>query len=135
MDRQHFLDNLWRWKCGLPELNYDESKDRFPTLEELRKSEWSNDFEQKMRDRLIFGAMRYGCMGHGSIPPGKPQYDRISSIRARLGFFEATGNAEWLVDIANMALLMYEERVHPNFHFKSVDGDDAQAYHDEIIKE
>lgn len=131
MSRLH-LDNLWRWKCGLPEVDYT-LQPKFD-IEELRRTEWSSEFEQKMRNRLVFGAIRYGPMGHGGIPPGKPQYDRVASIRARLDRFERTGNAEWLVDIANMALLIYEERMHPNFHFRAVDGDDDDAYHDKVVK-
>ncbi len=128
--REHFLKNLWRWKCGLPEEESDRPKKNNIDIEELRKTEWSPEFEKLMRNRLLMGALRYGVMGHGSVPENKPQYNRIESIRKRLKFFEESGNAEWLVDIANMALLMFEERQHPNFHFEA--GDDG--YHDEIIK-
>ena len=131
MSRIH-LDNLWRWKCGLPEQEWPISSEF--QLDELFQTEWSPEFEKAMRHRLVFGAIRYGRMGHGGIPPGKPEYDRVASIRARLNRFERTGNAEWLVDIANMALLIYEERVHPTFHFKHVDGDDKESYHDKIVE-
>lgn len=131
---QIFLDNLWRWKVGLPEKSATIQKENKPTLEELQKTEWSEEFESKMKNRLIFGAYRYGRMGHGSIPAGKPVYDRCNSIRARLERFENTGNAEWLIDIANMSLLIYEERVHKNFHLKHIDGDTEESYHDNILK-
>ena len=125
--REHFVRNAWRWKCGLPEL--PENKQPTTSVEVLRKTEWSPRFEQLMRNRLIFGAYRYGRMGHGKTPAGKPHYDRCESIRKRLQFFEDTGNAEWLVDIANMALLMFEEKQHKNFHFDSIDD----GYHDNVI--
>lgn len=125
---RQFLDNLWRWKCGMSETTTEIKA--LPSLDDLKLSEWSPEFEQLMRNRLIFGAIRYGPMGHGGIPRGKPTYDRCESIRQRLTRYEQTGNAEWLVDIANMALLMYEERYHPNFHFHSVDD----GYHDTKIK-
>jgi len=131
MSRIH-LDNLWRWKCGLPEEEWPV-RDDF-NLEEMYRTEWSPEFIQGMRNRLVFGAIRYGKMGHGSIPHGKPEYDRVASIRARLDRFEKSGNAEWLFDIANMALLIYEEHVHPNFHFDHVDGDADDSYHDKIVK-
>ena len=127
-ETKHYLSNLWRWKCGLEEIDF--SKVENISLEDLRKSEWSNEFEELMRNRLLLGALRYGKMGHGSIPEGKPKYDRCDSIRKRLKFFEETGNAEWLVDIANMSLLMFEERVHENFHFSASDD----TFHDKIIK-
>ena len=130
MDNTHFLRNLWRWKCGLPEEEYDK-----PThsLEQLQRTEWSTEFEHLMRNRLIMGALRYGCMGHGSVPKGKPVYDRCESIRQRLLRYETTGNAEWLVDIANMALLMFEERVHPRHNFTHIDGDADSNYHDRVL--
>lgn len=124
MVREDFMRNLWRWKCDVPEKNgVKPNPDLIPSL---LKTEWSNEFEKFMRNRLAFGAIRYGKMGHGSVPPGKPSYNRIKSIQKRLSFFEKTGNADWLVDVANMALLIFEERQHPNFHFES--GDDG--YHD-----
>lgn len=127
---QYFLDNLWLWKCGLPEAQFPTN--HIPSYEELKISEWSPEFEQLMRNRLVLGAIRYGKMGHGAIPRGKPRYDRCASIRTRLLKYEETGNAEWLVDISNIALLMYEERYHPNFHFRSID-DDVSSYHDKKL--
>jgi hypothetical protein len=128
MDRSSFVKNLWLWKCGMPEI--EDVPQTSINIDQLAKSEWSTKFEQLMRNRLIMGAIRYGVMGHGSIPKGKPKYDRVASIKKRLQFYEDTGNAEWLVDIANMALLMFEERPHPNFHFDSVDD----IYHDKPMK-
>ncbi len=125
--KEHYLSNLWKWKCGIKE-DEEVSKDTV-NFEEYKVTEWSPEFENLMRNRLIMGAIRYGRMGHGSKPDGKPNYDRIESIRKRLEFFEKTGNAEWLIDIGNMALLMFEEKQHPNFHFKSIDD----GYHDKII--
>ena len=127
MNSNDYLKNLWRWKCGLPEIDFDRAN--HIDLEALKKSEWSPEFEKLMRNRLLMGSIRYGKMGHGSIPKGKPKYGRINSIRKRLGLYEETGNAEYLVDIANFALLLFEERQHPNFHFNSIDD----GIHDEII--
>lgn len=127
---RYFLDNLWRWKCGLPERLFSPKYN----YQELYESEWSPEFEHFMRNRLILGAMRYGRMGHGQVPRGKPVYDRCESIRQRLERYEKTGNAEWLVDIANLALLMFEERIHPNHHFSATDDTDTNTYHDKILK-
>jgi hypothetical protein len=125
---EHFLENLWRWKCDMPEI---ESRE-LPSLDILQKTEWSEEFERLMRNRLIMGSFRYGSMGHGSHPTGKPLYDRCASIKHRISEFEQTGNAEHLVDIANVALLIFEERTHPKFHFSAAD-DNPNVYHDKII--
>lgn len=127
MKREDFLMNLWRWKCNLPEIEGEEKE--IINFEELKKTEWSPEFEKLMRNRLLLGSIRYGRMGHGSIPKGKPRYDRVNSIIKRIKLFEETGNAEYLVDVSNFALLLYEERDHPNFHFESIDD----GIHDKII--
>jgi hypothetical protein len=116
---RYFLDNLWRWKCGLPEQTFDYTPK--PDLATLRITEWSSEFEEHMQYRLIMGALRYGSMGHGSIPRGKPRYSRADSIRKRITLFEETGNAEYLVDVANFALLLYEEHDHEEWHMRSID--------------
>jgi hypothetical protein len=87
------------------------------TYEKLKETEWSPRFEALMRNRLIFGAIRYGCLN----APGKPQYDRAASIANRLAKYTATGNLEHLVDIANLAMCEFEEGQHPRKHFKSID--------------
>ena len=93
-------------------------------LSELRKTEWSSDFEQLMRNRLLMGAFRYGPIREGN----KGKYDYIDSIRKRLEKYEQTGNTEYLVDIANCCLLCHEYGEHPNKHFHSIDdGEHVQV--------
>ena len=86
-----------------------------PSLEELQKTEWNPEFEQLMRNRLIMGAMRYGLLKE------KVSYDSITSMRQRLSLLEKDGNGEHLVDIANIALVMFTRKDHPKFHFHAQD--------------
>jgi len=113
MENQHYLNNLWRWKCGLS----DEPKKEQLSLESLKQSEWSVDFETLMRNRLIIGAIRYGKIK----AVGKPKYDRIGSMIKRLSKYQESGNKEFLVDVANLCLLEFVECHHPNAHFTSID--------------
>lgn len=110
---QLFLKNLWLWKCGLPEVE----QRILPELTELKKSEWSSEFERYMRNRLVMGAIRYGCIGEAN----KPQYDRVSSIIKRMNKYDETGNKEILVDVANLCLLEFVECHHPLRHFHAID--------------
>ena len=87
------------------------------TLSDLKLSEWSNEFEQLMRNRLIMGALRYGKLGGED----KKDYDRIEGVKKHLNLYEETGNTEHLVDIANIVLCEFVEGKHPNKHFKSND--------------
>lgn len=123
MDIQFFLNNLWRWKCGLPE---NEEANQVSSYEGLKESEWSEDFEKLMRNRLIIGALRYGRIGAAN----KPQYDRVSSMIKRLSKYQETGNKEFLVDVANICLLEFVECNHPNQHFHAIDDGE----HTEILK-
>lgn len=88
-----------------------------PPLEELKKTEWSTKFETLMRNRLIMGALRYGRLKG----KGKAKYNRVDSIKQRMDLYTETGNAEHLVDVANLCLLEFEEPNHPEFHFNSMD--------------
>jgi hypothetical protein len=72
---------------------------RMPPLEVLRRTERSREFEEARLNRKIFGAMRYGRLG----APGKNKYDRISDMIRRLLRYDADGNVEHLVDVANLA--------------------------------
>lgn len=92
-------------------------KEVYIDYNKLLKSEWSPEFEQLMRNRLIVGALRYGRLGNLN----KPQYDRIASIITRANKYAIIGNSEYLVDIANLALCEFVEGNHPNKHFNSID--------------
>ena len=42
-------------------------------------------------------------------------------MRQRLDLYEVNGNAEYLVDIANICLCEFEESIHPKLHFTAQD--------------
>lgn len=82
-------------------------------FEELWETEWDSHFERLMRNKLVFGSVRYGRLGD----PSKPQWDRLGRIRRELQHYEQTGDLEALVEIANHALLEFVEGRHPNRHY------------------
>lgn len=87
------------------------------SYEKLKETEWSPRFEKLMRNRLILGSMRYGLLND----PKKPQWDRLSRIEKEVQAYKNDGNLEHLVEIANHALLEFEEGVHPNKHWAPSD--------------
>lgn len=113
METRDFLDNLWRWKAGLP----PKPLKKIPTLKEVYAVQWCKDFEQLMRNRLAFGYFRY--MPLSEQPKG--HYDNMKSAESRLQRWKETGNDELLVDIANLCMVEYMKGVHPKKHFRSED--------------
>ena len=79
--------------------------DRVPSLDELRRTGRSPEFERLRMNRKVIGSMRYGRMG----APGKPQFDRVADMIRRLSLYANDGNAEHLVDVANLAELEFVE--------------------------
>ncbi len=78
------------------------------SYEALVQSEWSPVFEKLMRNRLIIGAFRYGKLN----ATGKKEWNRLDKILSDVQRYIETGNTEVLVDIANHALLEFEEGIH-----------------------
>lgn len=92
-------------------------------IERLERTQWSNEFEILMRNRLLMGALRYGELQ----APNKPVFDSIKSIKKRLDLYQQTGNTEHLADIANLCLVEFVEGVHPLKHFHATDEHDYHA--------
>ena len=111
-----FLDNLWRWKIGVPEKGYGN----MPDLDKLRKSQWSNEFESLIRNRfermydlrlsefftyarnrMLMGAFRYGIVGTDN----STSHDHLSSVPKRYKYFKESNNVEMAFDIYNLYML------------------------------
>lgn len=119
-DKDIFLQNSWKWKCGLPEMNTD-----LEDLGSLMRTERCVQFEELRMNRKILGSFRYGKMGN----PDKPTYDYVSRIISDAKKYsdpesEDYGNDELLVDIANHAELEFADGNHPKKHLKSSDDAD-----------
>jgi len=82
----------------------------------MRESQWSSEFEQFQRNRLIFGAHRYG------MEFGNASYDYVGALRTRLREYEETGNLEFLVDVANYAMLEFVVGRRRGKEMRPVDG-------------
>lgn len=88
-------------------------------FEDLVRTEWSPQFEQLMRNRMLMGALRYGLLAHKRKIGHK--WDLVGAIEAKLRSYKETGNTEYLVDIANYCLLEFECGHHPTKHFAALD--------------
>lgn len=89
------------------------------TLDQILAKDFSEDFVQKMRNRILMSHYKYGWM--------KDTYpdlaDAIACLEERLALFKKTGNLEHLVDVANFAMIEYLYPRHSNAHFEGTDSD------------
>jgi hypothetical protein len=85
-----------------------DAPERLPDLTTLRRTERNPEFEKLRLNRMIMGAFRYGRLGASD----KPQWNRVADMIRRLQAYQQDGNAEHLVDVANLAQLEFTEGEH-----------------------
>lgn len=83
-------------------------------------TEYSPAFLQGMLDRMAFGYASYGPL-HDAYPH---KVDAVRSLRKRLELYLETGNTEWLMDVANFAMIEFLCPSHTSAHY-SPTGSDA----------
>lgn len=83
--------------------------------ESILRRDFSDEFIEGMKNRIVVSHHKYGWASE-SYPELLQAY---KSIATRLDLYLKTGNREWLMDVANFAMLEYEYPSHPNAHFVS----------------
>lgn len=94
-----------------------DPRDR-PSLSELRSNQWSDEFEQYMRNRLIVGAIRYKTFDEKRIDN---KYNTLDYVVNKTIEYRITRNKECLVDAANLLMIEFECPTIPNTHFTAED--------------
>lgn len=90
------------------------------TREAILGRDFSNEFVQKMQNAIEMSHEKYGWAS--KTYPGLAQ--AYKSIKKRLELYEKTHNKEYLVDIANFAMLEY---LYPSFADAKYDPKDSDA--------
>lgn len=89
--------------------------------DEVLKTEYSSKFDEIRQKMMITSFYKYG--------PAKRNYPSrikaIESLEKRLEAYKATGNTEYLADIANFAMLEYMYPSHEKAHYKATDSKDS----------
>ena len=85
--------------------------------EQILEDNFSVEFMTLMANRLLIGFFRYGPLR----VPGRKPTQNIKEVRKRIALYEKTGNQEYLVDVANFAMVEFMKPCHPDPHFGSVD--------------
>lgn len=89
------------------------------SVEDILKRDFSEDFVQKMRNRIVVSHYKYGWMSE-SYPEIA---DAVASLEQRLELYKKDGNLEHLIDVANFAMIEYMYPRHKNAHFEATDSD------------
>lgn len=84
-------------------------------------SENSLTFHQGMVDRMGVSFYKYGRVAEGY----PSRVDAIGSLKLRLQKYEDTGNTEFLMDIANFAMIEFMRPRHPKAYFKETDSKES----------
>ena len=88
-------------------------------------TEFSVDFVQGMADRMSVSFYKYGAMASADI-------DVRATIAMRLDRYAETGNTEWLIDVANFALIGFVHPTHTDAHYAATDSDQSPGRVDTI---
>lgn len=85
------------------------------SVEGILKTEYSDDFDEKRKHAMIMSFYKYG-----KASLNYPQnVDAIASLKKRLELYEQTGNSDYLVDVANFAMLEFMFPRREGAYFKS----------------
>lgn len=87
------------------------------TVEEILKTEFSPEFIQGMKDRMVISYHKYGAVAE-AYPI---RVDAIASLLQRLDKYAETGNTEYLIDAANFAMIEFMLPRHPHAFFQGTD--------------
>jgi hypothetical protein len=85
------------------------------------KSEFSAEFAQGMADRMAVSFYKYGAVAD-AYPS---RVDAVASLKKRLDRYAKTGNTEWLMDVANFAMIEFMRPAHPDAHYKPTDSGES----------
>lgn len=84
----------------------------------LHDSEYSQRFWDGMRDRMEVSFHKYGPLAE-AYPNN---VDALASLKLRLAKYEKTGNLEWLMDVANFAMIEFMHPRHSRAHYRATDS-------------
>jgi len=88
-------------------------------IAKVLETEFSPEFVKHMQNAMVVSFYKYGPLVEGY--PHK--VDAIGSLTERLRKYAQTGNTEYLVDVANFAMIEFMHPRHPEAHFQGTDDD------------
>lgn len=91
----------------------------------ILSTEWSYRFEELQKKAMLMSYYKYGPVVKNHTKDNN-HMDAVANLKKRLELYEKTGNTEFLVDVANFAMIEFMNPQHPKAHFKGTDSDDIE---------
>lgn len=89
------------------------------------ETEYSAHFQERMRAAMAVSFHKYGPVANAY--PHK--VNAIASLLKRLKIYQETGNADYLVDVANYAMIEFMHPAHESYHDQPTDGGEGRVWH------
>jgi hypothetical protein len=89
--------------------------------ESILRRDYSDEFDSLRKNSIIQSHYKYGWMSD-TYPE---LADAFGSLEKRVEMYRQTGNADWLVDIANFAMIEFMHPKHPLHHFRRTGSDES----------
>lgn len=89
------------------------------TPEMILEKDYSQEFDKLRKNRIIVSHYKYGWC-YQTYPELAQAY---KCIEERLELYKKTGNKEYLVDVANFAMIEFEHPAIEGAYFKAEDSD------------
>jgi hypothetical protein len=90
--------------------------------DQILSTEYCEDFDVKRKNRMITSFYKYGPV---KIDYGEGLIESIPTLEKCLQKYKDTGNTEYLVDMANYAMIEYMYPQHKNAHFSATDSKES----------
>lgn len=87
--------------------------------EEIMKQDWSGEFVAKRERAIEISHYKYGWMSDTYPEPAQA----VKCIQERLDLYNKTHNLDYLVDIANFAMIEYKHPSYSDAHYTPQDSD------------
>lgn len=95
-------------------------------LEPILRTEFSKPFVTHMQNAMVVSFYKYGALAEAY--PHK--VDAVGSLTERLRKYAETGNTEYLVDVANFAMIEFMHPRHPQAFFEGTDDSGSPGRRD-----
>ena len=105
---------------NLGEKGEELSKLEVQWVDQVPGSEFSLPFIQHMANSMGVSFFKYG-----KVTDAKGRVDILASLKKRLDEYERSGNTEWLVDVANFAMMEFMVPSIPGAYFEGTDSSES----------